>query len=447
MVSSRAVQLEWAQPEAARERVNSRPTANSIQTRPLAMSLILPTLLVTAAQYVAFASPTPTTNVTFTNIHVDAFSSHPSLCNELYHCRSLTSIVWSCLTTIFLCTWVAMHPDVPDKSETSWRDRFISHIFNMAVMIMAPEYFVVQAFDQWIKACDWIKTISGNGCFLSSIFDCLRSDIPEQYPNVRWTETHGMMAYMKGFELLKDDDPKKTRLHYENIKRDFQGYEVDFSTITEDIIMDRSKGDAVAKALVILQTSWFAVQCAARVGQGLLVTKLEVTTLGHTALICFIYILWWNKPLHVVYPLTLHAKRLESRAAWAGLEADGGDASSLELSHTTSLMTISTPPPKPSLKVCPLSWRIQFGSYICSIYQAQSFDMRKRRMIMNLLGYIFGLLAMGIFGAIHCLAWNLHFPSYVEHPLARIRPHCHSMSYCSGIWPWRRRTATPKTSP
>ena len=34
-------------------------------------------------------------------------------CTDLTHCRTIWSIVWSCLVTIFSCTWVAVHPNIP----------------------------------------------------------------------------------------------------------------------------------------------------------------------------------------------------------------------------------------------------------------------------------------------------------------------------------------------
>ena len=34
-------------------------------------------------------------------------------CNDLTHCRTIWNIIWSCLVTIFSCTWVAVHPNVP----------------------------------------------------------------------------------------------------------------------------------------------------------------------------------------------------------------------------------------------------------------------------------------------------------------------------------------------
>jgi len=105
-----------------------------------------------------------------------------------------------------------------------------------------------------------------------------------------------MMVVMGGFEVLKGDDPlgdpepQKTRLTIRNIETNaLDGCEADISTIIEDIIKDKRKEDAIAQALVVLQTGWFAIQCAARVSQQLAVTKLGLTTLGHTFFTSIIY--------------------------------------------------------------------------------------------------------------------------------------------------------------
>jgi hypothetical protein len=217
-----------------------------------------------------------------------------------------------------------------------------------------------------------------------------------------------MMAVMNGFEVVKEDDANKICLNYENFETELEGYEVDFSVIPKDVIMDKSKGDVIAKVLVVLQTSWFAIQCVAR---GLPVTELELTTLGHTAYVSVVYFFWWNKPLGVVYPLTLQAKRRlkdGSDDMMGGVRAqmnDGDVNGGLEL-HTP-LITTSTPT-DPSACCC-LSWRIRSGLYASS-------KSWHSRLISN----IFAVLISGIFGAIHRLAWHSYFPSYVELLLWRI---------------------------
>ena len=69
--------------------------------------------------------------------------------------------------------------------------------------------------------------------------------------------------------------------------------------VKEEAIEDRSKGDGLSKALVIVQTTWFITQCVARRTEGLVITQLELVTLAFAVLNGIMYYLWWNKPLGV----------------------------------------------------------------------------------------------------------------------------------------------------
>ena len=40
-------------------------------------------------------------------------SSSTVTCDDIHHCRTIPGIILSCASTLFLCTWVALHPDVP----------------------------------------------------------------------------------------------------------------------------------------------------------------------------------------------------------------------------------------------------------------------------------------------------------------------------------------------
>ena len=40
-------------------------------------------------------------------------SIKPNSCKDITHCRTIWNITWGCLTTIFSCAWVAVHPNIP----------------------------------------------------------------------------------------------------------------------------------------------------------------------------------------------------------------------------------------------------------------------------------------------------------------------------------------------
>jgi len=79
--------------------------------------------------------------------------------------------------------------------------------------------------------------------------------------------------------------------------------------ITEKEIADRSKGDALAKIILVFQSSWFIFQCIARYVQGLSITQLELTTLALASLNGITFILWFDKPLGVQAPVRVYMKR------------------------------------------------------------------------------------------------------------------------------------------
>lgn len=69
-------------------------------------------------------------------------------CDNIHNCRTMSEIVWSCATTIILCTWVSYHPDIPDRRYTSMRvaaSRFLA----VVVSFFLPELVLIQAISQW----------------------------------------------------------------------------------------------------------------------------------------------------------------------------------------------------------------------------------------------------------------------------------------------------------
>lgn len=65
--------------------------------------------------------------------------------------RTISTIIWSCLITIFSCTWVAVHPNIPDLDRPRWKI-FLCRVRLMVVAMIAPEAVIVWAMRQWIVA-------------------------------------------------------------------------------------------------------------------------------------------------------------------------------------------------------------------------------------------------------------------------------------------------------
>ena len=110
---------------------------------------------------------------------------------------------------------------------------------------------------------------------------------------------------MGGFMLYQGERPKGV-LSPRQLEELFSEGKIEFPTVTEKEIKDRSKADALSKTLVIGQTTWFMLQCIARAIQGLEITQLELLTVALAFLNAFMYYFWWNKPLDVETPVTVY---------------------------------------------------------------------------------------------------------------------------------------------
>jgi hypothetical protein len=99
-----------------------------------------------------------------------------SACGDQDSCRSIRNIVLSCLATIFLCTWVAVHPNIafrPDKPNAGWRERWIwdplHHFWSYKLplfiwALLVPEYILSWSMRQFFVAG---QIQMCGGCFLS----------------------------------------------------------------------------------------------------------------------------------------------------------------------------------------------------------------------------------------------------------------------------------------
>ena len=62
--------------------------------------------------------------------------------------RSLLNVIWSCLTTIFLCTWVSIHPNLPPPKENRF-PAILRQLHIMSWALFAPEMILMWSVRQW----------------------------------------------------------------------------------------------------------------------------------------------------------------------------------------------------------------------------------------------------------------------------------------------------------
>ncbi|KIJ91111.1 hypothetical protein K443DRAFT_115528 [Laccaria amethystina LaAM-08-1] len=189
--------------------------------------------------------------------------------------RSITDILWSCFATIFACTWLSVHPNMPGPDEKPWKIA-LRRLEIMFWSLICPEMIICWACKQWNAARSLRDKYGGRG----------------------WTKTHGYFLQMGGF-MLMDKAERKGVLTDDMFDDLLQEGKIEFPSITEAEIEDRSKADSLAKGIAVLQTTWFIAQCISRKAQGLITTEVELITLAFAALNGILYFLWWNKPLDV----------------------------------------------------------------------------------------------------------------------------------------------------
>ena len=215
--------------------------------------------------------------------------------------RTIWDILWGCLATIFACSWVSVHPNIPGPNESSWRI-FLRRLELMFWVVTAPEMIITWAFRQWSGARHLKKIYKGGQMY----------QIYPQILNYKiltldrgWTKTHGHFIQMGGFMLFDGDIPKGV-LTPEIFSELLTAGKIEFPTLTVEEIEDRSKADGFSKTIALGQTLWFVAQCIARRAQHLDLTLVELLTLSLAVLNGVIYFLWWNKPMDVRCPVRVY---------------------------------------------------------------------------------------------------------------------------------------------
>ncbi|KDQ55304.1 hypothetical protein JAAARDRAFT_133786 [Jaapia argillacea MUCL 33604] len=341
------------------------------------------------------------------------------VCNN----RTMWGIVSSCLTTVFSCTWVAVHPNIPGPYETSIEITF-RRVGLMLMALIAPELTILWAMKQWFCARRIAKAHSERG----------------------WTKTHGFFTLMGGFMRVRGrmEVPVEVILPNSAHLSDFLFDE--YPPITEAHIQDRSKRDALSKGLVLVQTTWFILQCLARVIKRLPITELEIATLAFTVLNLATYWFWWNKPADVHYPYTLRERPTpyDNEVLEKGGEAENG----AEDHHKgrNGFVRIASRFKSGTRAVFSEAWGMAKRDHPLARVFSFPYYLLREAVILPLLlpsidrkalqvptfyagdlddtedslvAWISAFIAC-VFGAIHCFAWSLQFPSHAQQLIWRV---------------------------
>ncbi|WYZ35281.1 hypothetical protein EsH8_I_001557 [Colletotrichum jinshuiense] len=223
--------------------------------------------------------------------------------------RGTFGLVCSCVLTLTICVWTALHLNVPAARSTFW-SRALERTKWILYGIFAPELVVATAAAQYIVA-RWLKReIEKDAVY--------RKDSGNEkpgggignggYSSHTWDMTQSLYAVMGGFVVDlpsagEEGAVKRVTITPEGIRiLSFIGR---LPQIHESQIQDKSKADWMAKSLVCIQAGWMVAQVIGRLIKHLPVSLLEINTCGHVACAVLLYLLWWSKPLDVLDPTVL----------------------------------------------------------------------------------------------------------------------------------------------
>ncbi|KAI9866182.1 MAG: hypothetical protein M1813_001743 [Trichoglossum hirsutum] len=174
--------------------------------------------------------------------------------------------------------------------------------------ILALEVVLFNAWTQWRDAKKLSASVKAKGSF----------------PVKNWTIAHSFFAEMGGFAIVtRPNSPEEREFVHSSPRLTVTSRGVlllakhgCLPDVSLETIMDKSKADAIAKSLVCLQAGWMVIQCITRLANRLLITLLEITTLGHLSCALMMYFFWWNKPLDIGDPLIISRPHIRQMAAF-----------------------------------------------------------------------------------------------------------------------------------
>jgi hypothetical protein len=196
--------------------------------------------------------------------------------------RGTLSLISACVFTIFLCTWVVIHPRV-------YKWRLFGRLHKIALFlktIIAPEFIAVEGLQEWSQAQKMVQNCKD------------------------WTggSFKLVQAFYIGMLALRYRTPQGERVIWPNQYTWLlqQGL-IDWKDhalwgLSEENIRDKSNADGAVKLAALCQVSWFVAQSIMRTAHALPLSQLESMTLSYIPLFVVTYFFWWLKPKDVITP-------------------------------------------------------------------------------------------------------------------------------------------------
>jgi hypothetical protein len=196
--------------------------------------------------------------------------------------RGTLEIVWTCLVTIFACTYTVLHPSFAvDGGPLS------PGIPTILTALIAPEFVSGIAYSEYCYAREFRRVIKQNHGISMTMEQTFF--IQSGGVDIKFKDMTCRLGQIFGFGF---DNQIALAECAECLKA---GIGI-INQLSKDDIKERRKSDRLVKMVVCIQASWVVVQVIGRGIQGLHTTTLEITTVAYVACALMTYLLWWNKP-------------------------------------------------------------------------------------------------------------------------------------------------------
>lgn len=341
--------------------------------------------------------------------------------------RGTFGIIFTCSVVFFFCVWTSVHPNIMPGVSSDFR-RYYKFMF-MLVSLIVPEGVIVCAFGQWRTAKQihvaWRKKLG--------------------LPELTWVDTllfwqtdndgldmeGAFFVVMGGFVVNNEaaDSTAITTLTPRGFLRFLQQGYIHPRTFDKRAIQDKGKSSNIAKLVATSQALWLLVQCLARWMSKLRFTLLEVHVGIQVLCTIIVCALWWSKPLDVNEPIPIVLQK-DSAGKCEKPSLDLSEFDS-EDTKTTELLLHGNAQEQSFITLQPLAC-------LTAVRAKAYHDLVLSVVHPSTCGFVKStwrpLLAEGLLifttGALHALAWNLHFPSDLELWLWRWA----SIAMC--VFPW-----------
>lgn len=199
--------------------------------------------------------------------------------------RGTSDIIYTCVITISLCVYTAIHPNIPHPKN---RHQWVNRTGWVLTGILAPEYVLWTAFTQFWEARELVS-------FLNSEY-AKQHQTSGTHTKPRFNLVYGFFVAMGGLRFDDNSVPESgesSRCLTVKGCRELADLGT-FIEIDDDAIGRRQKANAFTKVLVCLEVLWMSIQCIARASSGLPLTLLEIHTFVHVVCALAIYGLWFK---------------------------------------------------------------------------------------------------------------------------------------------------------